>query len=150
MSSTFMLENLSPQQLADHVRQVMNAKDRASMALGMDITHMGPGSATLTMAVREDMLNGADVCHGGLITTLADSAFAYACNSRNLLTLAAGLSTDFVASALLGDVLTADAVEVVLKGNTGVYDVVVRNQDKQVIATFRGRSHRMKGRYTCP
>lgn len=150
MSSTFMLENLSPQQLADHVRQVMYAKDRASMALGMDITHMGPGSATLTMAVREDMLNGADVCHGGLITTLADSAFAYACNSRNLLTLAAGLSTDFVASALLGDVLTADAVEVVLKGNTGVYDVVVRNQDKQVIATFRGRSHRMKGRYTCP
>lgn len=145
-----MLENLSPQQLADHVRQVMYAKDRASMALGMDITHMGPGSATLTMAVREDMLNGADVCHGGLITTLADSAFAYACNSRNLLTLAAGLSTDFVASALLGDVLTADAVEVVLKGNTGVYDVVVRNQDKQVIATFRGRSHRMKGRYTCP
>ena len=144
-----MLDSLSPQQLADHVRRAMYAKDRASIALGMLITRMGPGSATLTMTVREDMLNGADVCHGGLITTLADSAFAYACNSRNLLTLAAGLSTDFVASALLGDVLTADAVEVVLKGNTGVYDVMVRNQNNQVIATFRGRSHCMKGRHTC-
>ena len=145
-----MLDTLAPQQLADHVRQVMFAKDRASIALGMAITHMGPGSAKLTMTVREDMLNGADVCHGGLITTLADSAFAYACNSRNLLTLASGLSTDFVASALFGDVLTADAVEVVLKGNTGVYDVMVRNQNDVVIATFRGRSHRMKGRHTCP
>ncbi len=145
-----MLDTLTPQQLADHVGGVMYAKDRATIALGMTVARIGPGSATLTMTVREDMLNGADVCHGGLITTLADSAFAYACNSRNLLTLASGLSTDFVASALLGDVLTADAVEVVLKGNTGVYDVMVRNQNDQVIATFRGRSHRMKGRHTCP
>jgi acyl-CoA thioesterase len=145
-----MLDTLTPQQLADHVGGVMYAKDRASIALGMTVARIGPGSATLTMTVREDMLNGADVCHGGLITTLADSAFAYACNSRNLLTLASGLSTDFVASALLGDVLTADAVEVVLKGNTGVYDVLVRNQNEHVIATFRGRSHRMKGRHTCP
>jgi acyl-CoA thioesterase len=145
-----MLDTLTPQHLADHVGTVMFAKDRASIALGMTVARIGPGSATLTMTVREDMLNGADVCHGGLITTLADSAFAYACNSRNLLTLASGLSTDFVASALLGDVLTADAVEVVLKGNTGVYDVMVRNQNDHVIATFRGRSHRMKGRHTCP
>jgi acyl-CoA thioesterase len=145
-----MFEDLSPQQLADHVGGVMYAKDRATIALGMTVARIGPGSATLTMTVREDMLNGADVCHGGLITTLADSAFAYACNSRNLLTLASGLSTDFVASALLGDVLTADATEVVLKGNTGVYDVLVRNQNEQVIASFRGRSHRMKGRHTCP
>ena len=144
-----MLDTLTPQQLAAHVGEVMFAKDRASIALGMRVTHIGPGSATLTMAVREDMLNGADVCHGGLITTLADSAFAYACNSRNLLTLASGLSTDFVASALLGDVLTAYATEVVLKGNTGVYDVTVRNQNSEVIATFRGRSHRMKGRFVC-
>ena len=145
-----MLDTLTPQQLAAQVGEVMFAKDRASIALGMRVTHIGPGSATLMMTVREDMLNGADVCHGGLITTLADSAFAYACNSRNLLTLASGLSTDFVASALLGDVLTADATEVVLKGNTGVYDVTVRNQNSEVIATFRGRSHRMKGRFTCP
>jgi len=145
-----MFDDLSPQQLAEHVRGVMFAKDRASIALGMAITRIGPGSATLTMPVREDMLNGADVCHGGLITTLADSAFAYACNSRNLLTLASGLSTDFVSSALLGDVLTAAAVEVVLKGNTGIYDVIVRNQNDHLIATFRGRSHRMKGRFTCP
>ena len=144
-----MLDTLTPQQLAAQVGEVMFAKDRASIALGMRVTHIGSGSATLTMAVREDMLNGADVCHGGLITTLADSAFAYACNSRNLLTLASGLSTDFVASALLGDVLTADATEVVLKGNTGVYDVTVRNQNSEVIATFRGRSHRMKGRFVC-
>ena len=145
-----MLDTLTPQQLAAQVGEVMFAKDRASIALGMRVANIGPGSATLTMSVREDMLNGADVCHGGLITTLADSAFAYACNSRNLLTLASGLSTDFVASALLGDVLTADATEVVLKGNTGVYDVTVRNQNSEVIATFRGRSHRMKGRFTCP
>ena len=111
---------------------------------------MAPDRATLTMAVREDMLNGADVRHGGLITTLADSEFAYACNSRNLLTLASVLNTNFVTSCLLGEVLTADAVEVVLKGNTGVYDVVVRNQNDHLIATFRGRSHRMKGRHTCP
>ena len=145
-----MQDEPTPQQLAEQVGEVMYAKDRASRALGMRVVRIGPGSATLTMTVREDMLNGADVCHGGLITTLADSAFAYACNSRNLLTLASGLSTDFVASALLGDVLTADATEAVLKGNTGVYDVTVRNQSSDVIATFRGRSHRMKGRFTCP
>ena len=144
-----MLDTLTPQQLAAQVGEVMFAKDRASIALGMRVANIGPGSATLTMSVREDMLNGADVCHGGLITTLADSAFAYACNSRNLLTLASGLSTDFAASALLGDVLTAYATEVVLKGNTGVYDVMVRNQSSDVIATFRGRSHRMKGRFVC-
>ena len=144
-----MLDTLKPQQLAEQVGEVMFAKDRASIALGMRVTHIGPGSATLTMVVREDMLNGADVCHGGLITTLADSAFAYACNSRNFLTLASGLSVDFVASASLGDVLTADATEVALKGNTGVYDVMVRNQNGEVIATFRGRSHRMKGRFVC-
>ena len=145
-----MLGKLSPQQLADHVRQVMFAVDRASTALGMAITHMAPGRATLTMAVREDMLNAADVCHGGLITTLADSAFAYACNSRNLLNVASGLSTDFVESGLLGEVLTADAVEGVVKGDTGVYDVVVRNQNNRFIATFRGLSQRMKVRHTCP
>ncbi len=144
-----MLDHLTPQQLADHVSQVMFAQDRASAALGMHIEHISPGSATVTMRVREDMLNGADVCHGGLITTLADTAFAFACNSRNLLTLASGLSTDFVTSALLGDVLTAEAVEVALKGNTGVYDAMVRNQNNQVVATFRGRSHRMKDRFTC-
>ena len=145
-----MLDTLTPQQQAEQVGEGMYAKDRASRALGMRVVRIGPGCATLTMTVREDMLNGADVCHGGLITTLADSAFAYACNSRNLLTLASGLSTDFVASALLGDVLTADATEAVLKGNTGVYDVTVRNQSSDVIATFRGRAHRMKGRFVCP
>ena len=145
-----MQDEPTPQQLAEQVGEVMYAKDRASRALGMRVVRIGPGCATLTMTVREDMLNGADVCHGGLITTLADSAFAYACNSRNLLTLASGLSTDFVASALLGDVLTADTTEVVLKGNTGVYDVTVRNQSSDVIATFRGRAHRMKGRFVCP
>ena len=145
-----MQDQPTPQQLAEQVGEVMYAKDRASRALGMRVVRIGPGCATLTMTVREDMLNGADVCHGGLITTLADSAFAYACNSRNLLTLASGLSTDFVASALLGDVLTADTTEVVLKGNTGVYDVTVRNQSSDVIATFRGRAHRMKGRFVCP
>src|ERR1700710_2190652 len=107
----------TPEQVGAH----MYAADRASRALGA-------GSARLEMAVREDMLNGHQICHGGFITTLADSAFAFACNSRNQLTVAAGLTVDFLAPAQRGDVLTADAVEVSLAGRTGVYDIVVTNQ----------------------
>jgi len=98
------------------------------------------------MTVREDMLNGHATCHGGLIATLADSAFAFACNSYNEVTVASGLSVDFVAPAYEGDMLTARAIEVSLSGRTGVYDVMVFNQKADCLAVFRGRSHRIKGK----
>ena len=97
----------SPQEVAEYVRDGMLANDRATRALGMEILAIGPGSATLAMAVREDMLNGHDICHGGFMATLADSTFAFACNSYNELTVASGFAVDFLAPARLGDVLTA-------------------------------------------
>ena len=102
------------------------------------------------MVVRADMLNGFATCHGGFITTLADSAFAFACNSRNDMTVASGLSIDFLAPAREGDCLTAEAAEVSLAGRTGVYDVNVRNQRGEAIAVFRGRSYCIKGKPTVP
>jgi len=138
------------QQIAEHVREGMFANDRASKALGMQVTAIAPGRATLTMTVRADMLNGLDICHGGLVTTLADSAFAFACNSYNELTVASGFSVDLVAPAREGDVLTAAAEEVSLAGRTGVYDVNVTNQRGERVAVFRGRSYRAKGRPSVP
>jgi acyl-CoA thioesterase len=97
------------------------------------------------MSVRADMLNGFAICHGGFIATLADTAFAYACNSYNELTVAAGIVVDFIAPAHEGDRLTADAREVALKGRTGVYDITVTNQHKKIVALLRGRSFTQKG-----
>lgn len=128
----------------------MFAADRASRDLGMAIAILGKGTATLTMIVRDDMLNGFEICHGGFITTLADSAFAYACNSRNVLTVAAGLTVDFLAPAHRGDVLTATAAEVSRTGRTGVYDIVVSNQHGTRVALVRGRSHSLTGRTVMP
>jgi len=128
----------------------MFAADRASKGLGMTITDLGEGTATLTMTVREDMLNGFDICHGGFITTLADSAFAFACNSRNVVTVAAGLTVDFLAPAHGGDVLTAAASETSRAGRTGVYDIVVTNQHGRRVALVRGRSHSLTGRTVIP
>ncbi|MEP6739314.1 MAG: hydroxyphenylacetyl-CoA thioesterase PaaI [Caldimonas sp.] len=128
----------------------MYAADRASRALGMRIVALGVGTARLEMTVRDDMLNGHEICHGGFITTLADSAFAFACNSRNQLTVAAGLSVDFLAPAHRGDVLTADAIEVSRAGRTGVYDMVVTNQLGARIALVRGRSATLTGRTVIP
>jgi acyl-CoA thioesterase len=132
--------------IAQASRDAMWANDRASKALGMQVLAVGPGSATLTMAVREDMLNGHDLCHGGLIATLADSAFAFACNAYNEVTVAAGFDIHLLAAARRGDVLTATASEVRKAGRTGVYDVQVNNQRGEQVAVFRGRSYTMKGR----
>ena len=145
-----MQTTLTPQQLAEHVRSAMFANDGASQALGMQVTAISPTSATVTMTVRADMLNGHATCHGGFITALADSAFAFACNSRNDMTVASGLSIDFLAPAREGDRLTAEAAEVSLAGRTGVYDVNVRNQRGEAIAVFRGRSYCIKGKPTVP
>jgi acyl-CoA thioesterase len=137
---------LTPQQIADRVREAMHANDRAAQALGMQIQAVGPGSAVVRMAVREDMLNGHDICHGGLITTLADTAFAYACNSHNEITVASGFNVDLVAPGRLGDVLTATCAEQNKAGRTGVYDIEVVNQRGERIALLRGRSYTMKGK----
>jgi acyl-CoA thioesterase len=123
----------------------MYARDTASKALGMKIVAVNPGHAEVTMPVRADMLNGHAICHGGLIFTLADSAFAFACNSYNFSTVASGCGIDFVAPAREGDVLTARAHERALAGRTGVYDVEVANQRGETVALFRGKSYRIKG-----
>ena len=135
---------------AEAVGAHMFAADRASRGLGMRIVALGEGTARLEMTVRDDMLNGHDICHGGFITTLADSAFAFACNSRNQLTVAAGLTVDFLAPVKRGEVLTAEATEVSLRGRTGVYDMVVTNQDGVRVALVRGRSAALRGRTVMP
>ena len=133
------------QVLAERVADSMYARDTASIALGIRIETVGPGRADMVMAVRPDMLNGHAICHGGFIFTLADSAFAYACNSYNLATVASGCSIDFLAPARAGDVLTARAHERSASGRTGVYDIEVVNQRGEKIAFFRGKSYRIKG-----
>lgn len=143
-------DTAGPQQVAEAVRDAMWRDDRASKALGMRVLAVGPGTATLQMTVREDMLNGHDICHGGLITTLADSAFAFACNAYNELTVASGFDVNLVASARLGDVLTAVGVEVAKTRRTGVYDIDVRDQAGRRIAAFRGRSMTLTGRLIVP
>ena len=137
---------MTPQETATAVGAGMMAKDKASSGLGMRLTHISPGAAHLDMLVRSDMINGHATCHGGMITALADSAFAFACNSYNELAVASGLSIDFLAPAFEGDMLTARAIEVSLSGRTGVYDVMVFNQEADCVAVFRGRSHRIKGK----
>ena len=137
---------VAAQALAERCRDALWVGDTASQSLGMQVTAVGPGRATLTMAVRADMLNGHATCHGGFIATLADSAFAFACNTYDVATVASGFSIDLVAPARQGDVLTAEAVEFHRAGRTGVYDIVVRNQRGERLAVFRGRSYAMKGR----
>ena len=146
MTLPFNESTHTPQQTADRVRAGMFENDRASKALGMQIVEVRPGSAVLAMTVRDDMLNGHDICHGGLIATLADSAFAFACNSYNELTVASGFAIELLAPGRLGDVLTARCTEASKSGRTGVYDTIVENQRGERVALFRGRSHTMKGK----
>ncbi len=133
------------QALAEAVGAAMFESDPASQGLGMKIDAIAPGHARMSMPVRADMLNGHGSCHGGFIFTLADSAFAFACNSHNLTTVGAGCTIDYLAPARLHDVLTADATEQALAGKSGVYDVKVTNQDGRTVALFRGKSHRVSG-----
>ena len=137
---------MSPQQIAEATRDAMWKDDHASKALGMQVLAVGPGTATVCMTVRQDMLNGHAICHGGLITTLADSAFAFACNAHNEVTVASGFDVNLMAAARLGDVLTAHAKELSKAGRTGVYDIAVSNQQGVQVAAFRGRSYSMKGK----
>ena len=133
------------QQLAEDTAAAMWARDNAAQALGMRIERVSPGAALLSMAVRKDMVNGHHICHGGMIFALADTAFAYACNSYNNNTVASACHIDFLAPAREGEVLEAEACERSAAGRTGVYDITVRTQDGRNIALFRGKSYRISG-----
>ena len=133
------------QSLAELTGRVMYERDPASQTLGARLESIAPGEAVMSMTVRAEMLNGHQTCHGGFIFALADSTFAFACNSRNLVTVASGCTIDYLAPAFEGDRLTATASEYSLAGRTGIYDVHVRNQAGKAIAVFRGRSYRIKG-----
>ena len=136
----------TPQQVAEYVRDGMLKNDAATQGLGMNVLEIGPGRATVTMTVRADMLNGHAICHGGFISALADSAFAFACNSYDELTVASGFAIDFLVPARKDDLLTARCIEVSKAGRTGVYDTDVLNQRDERIAIFRGRSYTLKGK----
>ena len=140
-----MTRPVDPQALAEAVAREIWPRDRASQALGMVLEEIRPGYARMRMTVREDMVNGHDLCHGGLIFTLADSTFAFACNATNHVTVAAGASIEFLAPARLGDVLTAVGELRHERGRTGVYDMVVTNQAGETVALFRGKSFRLQG-----
>lgn len=131
--------------LAKAAAEVMWRDDNASKWLGIKVEEVRPGYARLSMTVTANMVNGHNLCHGGLIFTLADSTFAFACNSHNQRAVAAGASIEFLAPAFLGDLLSAEGVERSLKGRTGVYDMRVSNQKGEVIALFRGKSATIKG-----
>jgi acyl-CoA thioesterase len=130
---------------AERAAAALFARDRAAQALGMHIVAVSPGGAHVTMRVRPDMLNGHGSCHGGVIFALADSAFAFACNSHNEATVAAAASIDFLTAAAEGDELTAEAHELWRARRNGIYEITVFNQDGARIALFRGRSHRIDG-----
>lgn len=136
---------MSPQELAQATGAHMFSQDQAVQALGMQVVEVRPGYARMTMPVRPDMLNGHKTCHGGFIFTLADSAFAYACNSGNKVTVASGAAIDFLAPGMEGDVLTAEATEQSRSSKTGVYDITVTNQHGKRIALFRGKSYQLQG-----
>jgi acyl-CoA thioesterase len=138
-------QNSNPEALAELAGKTMYERDPASQALGMKLDAIRPGFARMSMRVRADMLNGHATCHGGFIFMLADSAFAFACNSHNFNTVGAGCTIDYLAPSREGDLLIADAVEQALAGKTGVYDVTVKNEEGRTIALFRGKSHRVSG-----
>lgn len=139
------LQNVQAQALAEAACKRMLEADACTRWLGMRMEAVAPGYARLSMTVRPEFLNGHRTCHGGLIFTLADSAFAFACNSHNHNTVAAGCSVEFLRPAHGGDVLTAEATEQVLSGRHGVYDVRVSNQTGDVVAMFRGKSAQIRG-----
>lgn len=140
------IKNNDPVDLARRVGQAMWAVDTASKdTMGMELLNCTPGRAVLRMQVQALHLNGHQICHGGFIFTLADTTFAFACNSHNKVTVAAGCTIEFLKSAQLGDVLTCVGVEQTLMGRHGIYDMQVNNQQGEVIAMFRGKSAQIAG-----
>jgi len=138
---------MTPQDRAERCAQIMWASDAASQWLGLSLGHVGPGTAKMTLVVQSQHLNGHGICHGGVIFALADSAFAFACNSHNQVTVAQENSITFLEPARLGDVLTAIVRETAKTGRSGVYDVTVTGADERKIAVFRGLSRSIKGQH---
>jgi acyl-CoA thioesterase len=134
------------QRTAERAAEALWRDDAASKQLGMRIESCAPGRATVAMRIRADMVNGHGICHGGLIFALADSAFAFACNSHGDNTVAAGAAIEFLAPGREGDELRAIAAERWRRGRAGIYEIEVRNQRGELIALFRGRSHQVAGR----
>lgn len=139
------VEDMTPQELAEASTQALWDGDSTSQRLGMILSDVAPGQATLTMTVTEAMSNGHGTCHGGYIFTLADSAFAFACNAYNQRVVGQHASITYLFPARLGDRLTATATETSRQGRSGLYDVRVTNQDGIHIAEFRGHSRTVKG-----
>lgn len=139
------LDFSDPDALAHAVAQVMWNRDLASRGLGMSLDEARSGAATLSLTVTAAMTNGHKTCHGGYIFTLADSAFAFACNSYNQNTVAQHCSVTFLRPAFEGDRLTATAREVSRIGRGGIYDIKVTNQNGEHVAEFRGHSRTIKG-----
>jgi len=140
----------NPQALAESAAASMYDADACSRWLGIIVEAVRPGYARLSMPVRREFLNGHGICHGGLMFTLADSAFAFACNSHNINTVAAGCSIEFLKPVQGGDVLTAEATEQVLSGRHGIYDIRVTNRAGEPVAMFRGKSAQIKGHVVAP
>lgn len=133
------------QQLAERAADALLARDEAARLLGLRLEAVKPGYGKVSMIIRPDMVNGHRTCHGGLIFSLADTAFAVSCNSHNHSAVAAAASIDFLAPAFEGDVLTAEAMELWRSGRSGLYEIAVTNQRGERVAVFRGRSHRVSG-----
>lgn len=136
---------MTPQERAERCAAALWDSDKASQALGMHLVQIGPGQATLTMVVRDDMLNGHGMCHGGLIFSLADSAFAFACNGYNQITVAQQNQITYLSPGQAGETLTATARETARQGRSGTYDVTVTGADNRQIALFRGLSRTLSG-----
>lgn len=145
MNSTVEINaiEMTPEQLAQACADSMLARDVATRHLNMRVEQVAPGRAILTMPVIETMVQGHGTCHGGYLFTFADSAFAFACNTYNKMTVASGCSIDYIRPALLGDNLTATAEEVSRGKRTGVCDVRITNQDNKLVALFRGKSYQV-------
>jgi acyl-CoA thioesterase len=139
------ISKMTPTEVAEATADAMYAADACSRALGLELLEVRPGYARMRMTVRADFLNGHQICHGGLIFTLADSTFAFACNTYNINTVASGCSIEFLRPVRERDVLTAEAVEQTLSGRTGIYDIRVTNNADETVAMFRGKSAQIKG-----
>ena len=139
------MSSMTEQELAEACAKAMWNDDSASQRLGMSLDNIAPGEATLSMDITAEMSNGHGNCHGGYIFTLADSAFAFACNSRNQITVAQQNSITYINPGRIGDRLTATAREVSLRGRSGIYDVRITNQQGEHVAEFRGHSRSVKG-----
>lgn len=138
-------DSLTPERLANTVAETMYRKDTAAQHLGIALKELSPGRAVMTMRVADFMLNGHAICHGGYVFTLADTAFAYACNTYNQNTVAQAAHINFLKAVLPDSLLTATAEEQNRTGRTGLYDITVRDDTGQTVALFRGSSHTIKG-----